>query len=335
MKLPKLRHPDGLLPTALALSYAFAAYLGGFALLIHASWWSWSLGVLLLGHGLVIGAYLIHDCTHQAVFFGRDWNARLGSLLSVLVGGCYGAYDGLRLKHMRHHVDRADVVAFDYRAMLLARPWLLRLVQALEWAYVPAVEMLMHGLVIFSPFVVAQYRPRRRRVLTWLALRGSALALLAWLAWPALLGYIVAYLLFLNVMRSLDMHQHTYEVVVGLDAEPGERPSYAYEQRNTFSNPFGHSKPLNLLVLNFGYHNAHHEKPTTPWYRLPALHRQLFGDGLREEPVLPARQFLANLHRYRVARVLNADHGDATAGQPVAAGPGFVGVYGVSFLTAL
>jgi omega-6 fatty acid desaturase (delta-12 desaturase) len=34
----------------------------------------------------------------------------------------------------------------------------------------------------------------------------------------------------------------------------------------------------NWLVLNFGYHNAHHAKPTAPWYRLPALHRELFGD---------------------------------------------------------
>lgn len=335
MKLPSLRHPGGRLPTTLVLVYILAAYLGGFSLLIHASWWSWPLGVLLLGHGLVIAAYLIHDCAHQAVFLERDWNARLGSLLSVLVGGCYGAYDGLRLKHMRHHVDRADVVAFDYRAILLARPWLLRTVQALEWAYVPAVELLMHGLVIASPFFVEHYRARRRRVLTWLAIRGSALALLAWLAWPALLGYIVAYLLFLNVLRTLDMHQHTYEVVIGLDAEPGERPSYAYEQRNTFSNPLGRSPLLNLLVLNFGYHNAHHEKPVVPWYQLPALHRELYGDGEREEPVLPALQFLANLHRHRVTRVLHADHGDATAGQPVADGPAFLGVYGVSFLTAL
>ncbi|TBU92614.1 fatty acid desaturase [Pseudomonas dryadis] len=331
--MPSIRYPDGRLPTLLAVLYVLVAYGAGLALLVHASLWSWPLGVLLLGHSLVIGAYLIHDCTHQAVFFERHWNARLGSLLSVLAGGCYGTYDGLRLKHMRHHVDRADVVAFDYRAILIAHPWLRRLVEALEWAYIPAVELLMHFLVIYSPFVVEHYRPLRRRVLFWLALRGAAFVALGLFSWPALLGYAVAYLLFLNVMRLMDMHQHTFEVVVGLDAEPGERPDQAYEQRNTFSNPFGHSRLLNLLVLNFGYHNAHHEKPTVPWYRLPQLHHELYDKG--EEPVLPARRFLASMHRHRVARVMNADHGDQTIGLPPAQGPGFMGTYGVSFLTAI
>ncbi|WP_236208765.1 fatty acid desaturase family protein [Pseudomonas tohonis] len=333
MKLPRLRHDDGLWPTLLATLYAVAAWGGGLALMVLAEPWSWPLGVLALAHGMVIGAYLIHDCAHQAVFLQREWNARLGSLLSVLVGGCYGDYDGLRRKHMRHHVDRADVVAFDYRALLLARPALLRAVQALEWLHVPAVELLMHASVIASPFLVEGYRARRRRVLGWLVLRGTAFAALGLLAWPALLGYGLAYLLFLWVMRLMDMHQHTYEVVVGLDQSAGARPDAAYEQRNTFSNPFGHSPLLNLLVLNFGYHNAHHEKPTLPWYRLPALHRELY--GVHDEPVLPARRLLANLHRHRVERVLNLDQGDQVAGQPHREGPGFIGVYGVSFLTAI
>ena len=33
---------------------------------------------------------------------------------------------------------------------------------------------------------------------------------------------------------------------------------------------------LNLLLLNFSYHNAHHERPIEPWYRLPALHARLY-----------------------------------------------------------
>jgi fatty acid desaturase len=53
------------------------------------------------------------------------------------------------------------------------------------------------------------------------------------------------------------------------------RGDRVYEQAHTFSNPLSLRHPwVNLFVLNFGYHNAHHAKPTTPWFRLPALHRE-------------------------------------------------------------
>ena len=43
-----------------------------------------------------------------------------------------------------------------------------------------------------------------------------------------------------------------------------------YEEDNTYSNLLSTRYPwLNLLVLNFCYHNVHHNKPSEPWYRLP------------------------------------------------------------------
>ena len=86
---------------------------------------------------------------------------------------------------------------------------------------------------------------------------------------------------------------------------------------------------LNLLVLNFGYHNAHHHKPIMPWYRLPAQHREMFGED--SGPVLPFRNLLKAYHEYRVPRILNEDEGDVNG---LERGRRFVGVDGVSFLTA-
>ena len=48
----------------------------------------------------------------------------------------------------------------------------------------------------------------------------------------------------------------------------------------------------------------------TPWWQLPALHRELFGDDL--SLAIPLRPQLAIFHRYRVARVLegSAEEGE-------------------------
>ena len=43
-------------------------------------------------------------------------------------------------------------------------------------------------------------------------------------------------------------------------------------------------------------------KPTTPWFRLPALHREMFGD--RPDAVIPFLPSLKSFHRYRVSRVM-------------------------------
>lgn len=329
----KLRHPDALLPTGAALLYVLLTYVGGFALLIHAHGWSWPLGVLAVAHAMVIASYLVHECAHNAVFVDAAHNERLGRALLWISGASYGDYAAIRHKHLRHHVDRADVIAIDYRDILQRHPLLRRVVVALEALYIPAVDSLMHTLVIVLPFTHEKYRAQRRRVAINVAIRGGALLALLIYAWPAFVGYVLAYLLFEIVLRTMDMHQHTFEVFINLDQpRDGARFDKDYEQRNTYSNPLGHSALANLLVLNFGYHSAHHEKPALPWYKLPALDRELHGTPARQ--AVRFRDIVRSYRRYRIARVMNTDHGDTRA----AAGTddiGFVGVLGVSFLTAI
>ncbi|MHB9051662.1 MAG: fatty acid desaturase, partial [Thiomonas delicata] len=105
-----------------------------------------------------------------------------------------------------------------------------------------------------------------------------------------------------------------------------------YEQHNTYSNLDSLGHPwLNLLLLKFSYHNAHHEKPTVPWYRLPTLHRELYADDGTQ--VLPMAGLLRGFHRHRVQRVLSDDYGVVTTGADKA--QDFYGAVGVSFLTAV
>lgn len=327
-----LRYHDGFWPNALVFGYAFGGYACGLWLLAAPSWPLNVAGVLLTTHALVIAAYLIHECAHNTLFAANRHNAMFGEVLSWLVGAGYGRYEDIRHKHFRHHVDRADVVAFDFRPLLVQRPRLLRLAQALEWAYVPVVDLAMHALVIALPFRLASRRDRRARVLAILVSRVACFALLGFFSLKALALYAVVYVLFLHVMRFFDVHQHTYEVWEALErprAASDARFDRDYEQHNTFSNLLSTRFPwLNLLVLNFPYHNAHHVKPTVPWHRLPQLHRELFGVDRRQ--VLPFRNLLASYHRYRVPRLTNGD----PPGMDVGDGRRFIGVVGVSFLTA-
>lgn len=327
------RYPDGHWPNLFVLLYILAAYAFGWLLFFADLPLLNIIGILVLAHSMVIAAYMIHECAHNTIFLRPQLNAALGRILMWFTGACYGDYEEIRHKHFRHHMDKADVVSFDYRPHLARFPVLVKLMQALEWLYIPAIEVMMHLLVIILPFVKKNRYHRRKHVLLVLFIRTSLFILLAWFKPIVLLFYSIAYLLFLTIMRFMDVHQHTYEVFETLDQPRGkeaEQFDENYEHRNTFSNPISLRYPvLNLLVLNFGYHNAHHVRPTTAWYRLPALDKKLYGDNRQQ--VLPFINLLKSYHRYRVPRMLNADEADQA---DLKGGLAFVGVDGVSFLTA-
>ena len=337
------REPEGALPNTLALGYALGAYALGFTLLIAGGapgaagggLASAALGVLLTAHGMFIAAYLLHEAMHQTLFATRSANRLAGEALSFIAGSSYASYERMRRLHLRHHHERADVSCFDVQAFLRRSPRALRaLVLALEWAYVPAVEALMHLQVIVRPFVQRSQRRYLPRVALVLALRLAGLALIALSAPRAVPLYLLAYALLLTALSFFDAFHHTYQqYFIAADAPlPVPVQSHAYEQANTYSNLVA-LRPawLNLLCLNFGYHNAHHERAGVPWYRLPALHRELFSQPMPQ--LLPVSELLVTFHRNRVRRVLASDYG--SLGQGAGRADNFVGAHGVSFLSVV
>lgn len=332
------RYPDGVLPNTAALAFTLLGWPLGVALLVLPSWWLNALGFALVVLTLVWSAYFIHEFAHQAIFKTAQANARWGTLMTWLNGSCYAPFADLRRKHMRHHVERADVLTFDARGFLLRSPaWFRNTVLALEWAYVPAVEFIMRAYVISLPFVDERKRERRLRIIGIALVRIAAFALLAWVSVKALLLYFAAYMVFITVLRFADCFQHTYDAYPILDDAPIPKDKLrdaAYEQANTFSNVVGiDSFWLNLLWLNFGFHNAHHERPTVPWYRLPAYHRELYPADYAQ--VVTVGELLRSFHVNRLKRILADDYGAvAPVGVPGRANT-FVGAVGVSFLTAV
>lgn len=304
--MPLLKSPRGLRYQACALIYSMAAYASGWALLFSDSLILWPAGVVLLAHGMVIAAYLIHECAHNTIFRENRHNTRLGSLLGWITGSCYGRHLDVRYKHFRHHVDNDDVVHVDYEAWFRAHPHSYRLVTWLESWYIPAHDIMMHAMLMLSSFVIVPRRNQRRRNVLILVSRLSVLGAVAAMEPAAFIGYLVAQMLLIIVLRFMDSLQHDYPYHLTLFGESTSphKGDVRWEQEHTFSNiiSWRYAWP-NWLVLNFGFHNAHHAKPTAPWYELPRLHRELFGN----DPANVIRLWpqLVIYHRHRRHRIFH------------------------------
>jgi fatty acid desaturase len=298
--------PQGLIYHGGALLYALCAYSFGFYGLFSDQWLINVLAVLLLGHGMVIAAYLIHECGHNTIFRSNAANARLGHFLNWVCGSSYGTFEDIRYKHFRHHLDNDDSVWFVYEAFFERHPFTVKVICFLEWFLVPAHEFLMHGIMMFSAFIIPQRRDQRFRQVLVILVRWSVFLTVLYL-WPKVAaGYVIAYMIMMHVLRFMDAMQHDYGSNPTLFDEHavsrfGGRKT---EQEHTFSNPISFRYTLpNWLVLNFGFHNAHHRRPTVPWYRLPAWYKE----HISADPasVIP---FSKQLKMYFVHRVHRVTH---------------------------
>jgi len=328
------RDREAAVANTMVLAWTCAGWLGSFALMGAPSALLNAAGVVLCTHTMVLAAYLIHEAAHQTLFAVRGANACAGEVMNFIAGSAYASFERIRHMHIRHHVERADLTCFDFKGLMFRRPGVRRALEILEWSYIPATEILMHAQVVWRPFFVASQRRHLARVAAMLALRGTLALLLGLWSLKALLLYAVATALFLHVLNFFDAFHHSFEQYFVAADEPVPMPAKdrEYEQANTYSNILSRRYPrLNALTLNFGYHNAHHHRPSVPWYKLPALHTDLYG----AEPMatMPLSELLKTWHRNRVRRVNSDDYGIPTQGPGRA--DDFVGAHGVSFLTVV
>ena len=328
------KNVESVLPNSLAFGFATFGYALGVLMLFSGQWLINAAGVLLTAQSLIISAYLVHEFSHWSIFKTPETNRRWGTVMSWINGSCYSTFEEIRSKHMHHHVDRADVLTFNVQHLMRDMPSFARnLIKLLEWMYIPALEILMHFLVIILPFIKPEWHYKRLRLMGVMLIRAPLFILMAWLSIKAWLLYLLAYGIMLTALRFADAFQHTYDVFLQSDGKiaDGKLRNRAYEQANTFSNLTSLQCPLlNLFFLNFTYHNAHHEKPVVPWHQLPQLHQQLFGYST-VLPIIPMSKLLKAYHLHRVTRLQSNDYGELNNSSANA----FIGAAGVSFLTAL
>jgi fatty acid desaturase len=296
--------PRGLLFHGIAVFYGVGGYALGLYGLFSDDWRVNAGATLLLAHAMIISAYMIHECGHNTVFRSNDSNARLGRFLNWICGSSYGTFEDIRYKHFRHHMDNDDSVWFVYEDFFERHPRLVELIKFLEWFYIPAHDLIMHFITTFGAFIIPQRRDQRLRNAVVILVRGGVFFTVLWL-WPkAALLYIMAYLIMMHVLRFKDGVQHDYgsNPILFVEDAPSRFGGRKTEQAHTFSNPecTKYDWP-NWITLCFGYHNAHHKRPTVPWYRLPAYHREQFGSD--PQLVIPLWVQLKSYHKYRVQRV--------------------------------
>lgn len=334
-----LKEPAGLRYNGAAVAYAVIGYISGLAGLLHPAWPVNFLATLLLAHSMTIAAYLIHECGHNLVFKRHGSNASLGKFMSWLCGAAYGTYEDMRYKHFRHHVDNDDVVWFEYEKFFAVHPVILRVTRTLEWFYIPAHDLIMHFIMVFTSFIIPERRNQRTRNVSVIVIRGGLFLTVA-ILWPkAAILYAIAYLLMMHVLRFMDSVQHDYPYHPTLFnyKDPPHKGDSIWEQEHTFSVPLSLRFPrVNWLTLNFGYHNAHHSNMNVPWYRLQALHQDLTG-GDREK-VIPLASQLRLYHHNRVKRVSMPQPENYPRGadylQTARSGRGDIGGNAASFLTS-
>ncbi|MGJ3248281.1 MAG: fatty acid desaturase [Elainellaceae cyanobacterium] len=315
--------------SGISLLYVLIGYCFSIVCISTSRWGVNAVGFVLLVHTLMWAAFFVHELVHGTTFWHPKINAFIGNILLFLTGSCYCRFQDLARNHLAHHKNRADFSAFSISDFLRSLPKpLFYLVIGLEWLYVPIVNFILRWICMISPFLGQSRRDERLRNATLLLIRGSFFVLLGWHSLRAIALYLVAYICVINLLRFIDCFQHTYKVFqLGQ-----ELPQYSleYEEANTYSNLVSYQWPwLNLLFLNFGYHNAHHRVIHCPWYLLPQLDAELYPAGYRQHITLD--RLVANYHTYRIARLFRGQ------GQVVDTDEGvvlndFVGGIGVSFL---
>jgi fatty acid desaturase len=317
------------LKNILAITYSCLGFFIAIICLILPYAWLNLPGLILLTHSLLYSAYLSHEFMHGNIFKSRRWNTLFGNVMLWLNGGCYNSFQDLTLQHLAHHRDRADILTFNPIEELAKQPRFIRqTILGLEWLYFPVIGFWSRWHSILSPWWNPQRYDQQVSTILILLIRGSLFISLGIVSPKALSLYFFSYIGAINIMRWADAFQHTYEgFPLGTSLPKRDR---AHEEANTFSTLLSRRYPwLNLLLLNFGYHCAHHAVMKCPWHSIQELDRQLYQD--QEIRYISCWQQLKNYHRFRVTRFIEGQ-GKAIDEQGNPIPDKFYGAHDVSFL---
>jgi sphingolipid 4-desaturase/C4-monooxygenase len=236
-------------------TYSFALIVGIVALqtfiaflVQEQSWWFALIVAYAIGafadHALFV---LIHECAHNLIFKKKFANILSGILadLPIIVPSSVS----FRSYHLKHHSFQGD---YTLDADIASR-WEARLIGC---SFVGKALWLL-----FFPLFQALRPPRLKEITfanAWTLVNGVVVfmydAAIIILFGPVSLLYLLASFFFSIGLHPLGARwiQEHY-----LTASPQETYSY-----------YG---PLNVVALNVGFHNEHHDMPSVPWSRLPRL----------------------------------------------------------------
>ena len=227
------------------LQIALAIVMGGLGL--HY-WWAALLSAYCVGafanHCLYV---VVHDATHRLIFRNRATNylvAIIGDLPNLIPGAI-----GFSICHLAHHARQGDYrtdadLAGNWEARLIGNRWYAKALWLLLFPLFQLTRpMRLKDISVFTAWSVASLVASAAFDVTIFTLFGANAIL-----------YLGASMLFSIGLHPLGSRWIQEHFTLDPDQETG---SY-----------YG---SLNRLALNVGYHNEHHDFPSIPWNRLPAI----------------------------------------------------------------
>jgi len=217
-------------------------------LLKDGPWWLVVLVAYAVGafasHGLFV---IIHEAGHDMVF-KRKWANRLAGIMADL-GNMIPSAISFSLYHQKHHAYFGDYV----RDADLAYKWEARLV---------GDSVLRKALWLLAFPLVEGIRPIRMKGVQFI----NGWTILNWIivfTFDALIVMFVGPAAFLYLLLSL---------VFGIGLHPlGARWIQEHYLVAPPQETYSYYGIINKINMNIGYHNEHHDIPSIPWNRLPAL----------------------------------------------------------------
>lgn len=222
------------------------------AALAHQPWWAALLVAWLVGawatHCLWV---LIHEATHNLMTHEKVTNRALGILANLPM--MVPSAESFRIYHLKHHKFQGD---YELDADLPSH-WEAKLIgssvfgKVLWQLFFPIFQSLRTirfsragNISFFTPGVIAN-------VVASFAFDAAIVYFFGWTA---------AIYLFASLVFSIGPHP------VGARWIQEHYLTWDHDQET--GSYYG---PVNVVALNVGYHNEHHDFPFIPWHKLPAL----------------------------------------------------------------
>jgi fatty acid desaturase len=234
--------------------------------------------LLLLTYALVLVPLVAkHNHNHCRTFRGPAWNSAFAVWLTLLTGMTTA---GIITAHNRlHHGGNQSNDDFVRCSLVrFRRNWM----NFLAFFFASALDMWRH-----RPDDLAEWRRTRPRL--YRQAIGERVTLAAFLLLIVALDWRAA----LTVFAGPWLFGQWFLVTINLLQHQDCDPRSPHDHSRNFTG-----RAINWLLLNNGYHTAHHDFPGVHWSRLPAVHRVLACDidpALNERSLLlcVARRFLA------------------------------------------
>ena len=252
----------------------FIAYL-----LKDSSWWLALIVAYLIGafanHALFV---LIHECAHNLIFKSKSSNILAGILADLPI--VLPSSVSFRSYNLKHHAYQGD---YMLDADLASR-WEARLIGS---------GILGKTLWMLFFTVFQGLRPPRLKEIRFL----NSWTVLNWVVvflFDAIIIYYFGMVAFLYLAASFFFSIGLHP----LGARWIQEHYLTYPPQETYS----YYGPANLVALNVGFHNEHHDLPSVPWNKLPRL-KKLAPEMY--DPLISHRSYIRLLWRFLTDRNLS------------------------------